>query len=140
MALTSISDWKAAFKEDLEGRAGLSGVSIFDAEPTVDRRNRESIVLGDMDLDVEYISFLTQEESWTVTGDIQIHKPNTAKAARDRALALLEEVRAQIAADPEASTSVWDSQFLGASIEEDVYPEGGRWCRVEFRIGVTVHD
>lgn len=136
----TVSDWKAAFKTDLEGRAGLSSVTIYDAETNTEDLAREHVVLGDWEQNVEYITFRTKEESYVVDGRVSVKKPNTAKAARDRALAILAEVETQLDSDPEGSATVWDALFVGYRAEERVDADNGRVCDIEFQIEVKAHD
>ena len=139
MAFT-VSDWKAAFKADLEGRVGLTGVTIYDSEESTADLAREHVVIGDFEVDYEFISLRVQSERYAVTGRVSVIKPGSAKAARDRVLALLDEVKSQIDSDREASASVWDSRFVRYSVEERIAPDNGRIAIAEFVIEVEAHE
>ncbi len=140
MATFTISDWKAAFKTQLEARGALSGVTVYDAEQSLPDTDREAIVLGDWTTVTEHLTFSVDEETNNVTGRIRIIKPDSAKSARDRAVVILKEVKDQITADAEASSTVFDSTFMGYTAEEGIWSEGGRVCTFEFEIEVEAHD
>ena len=135
----TVSDWKAAFKSDLEARVGLSGVTVYDAEQTLPETDREAIVLGDWTSSSDHLTFTVDEEKFTVKGRIRIIKPNTAKAARDRAIELINEVKGTIDADYTASGTVFDAMFSGYDAEEGIWSENGRVCTLDFEIEVEAH-
>jgi len=140
MSTFTVSDWKAAFKTQLELRGGLTGVTIYDAEENTDNIDREAIIVGDWEATNTRIAFGVDEESYVVTGEVRIWKPDTALAARNRALALLKEVKDQLVTDSETSSTVFDTMFLGYSAEEGIYADGGRICTLEFTIQVEAHQ
>ena len=140
MANLAIGTWKEEYAADLAARPGLNGVTVYDAEETAVEVDREHIILGDWTSDMRRLTFGVTEEVATVECTIIINKPNSAKAARDRAVALLDECRQQLLTDPESSSSVWDTEFVRYEVEETPYAENGRKCELSFFVEVTTND
>ena len=135
----TISDWKAAYVTALEARVGMSGVTVYDADQTLPDTDRESVIVGNWTTNYEHLTFGTIEETYTVEGMIRIVKPNDAVTARNRAIAIVAEVKAAVEADWDLSGVVFDSMFLGYEASENIWPENGRVCTIEFTIGVEAH-
>lgn len=140
MSTFTVSDWKAAFKTELEARPNLSGVAIVDAEQPLPDTAREAIILGDWEAQNRRLTYTVDQETYTVEGRIRVWKPDSAKSARDRAIALLTEVKDQLVADPDTTATVFDTLFTGYKATEDVWSDQGRVCVIEFTVDVEAHQ
>jgi hypothetical protein len=137
MATFTVSDWKAAFKTQLEARGGLAGVEVYDHEVAVPDRAREFIIIGDWEQDDTHFAMGGRfEETVDITGRVVARKPDTAKAARDRALAILKEVKDQLVADAGTNNTAKDAHFRRARGEERIWADSGRECEIEFTVNV----
>lgn len=139
MSTFTVSDWKAAFKTQLENRPNLAGVTVYDAEEAMPDTDREAIVLGDWESQNRRLTYTVDQETYTVTGHIRIWKPDTAAAARDRAIAVLTEVKDTLTDDPDTGV-VFDTLFAGYTAEERLWADQGRVCTIEFTIDVEAHQ
>ena len=137
MTTFTVSDWKAAFKTQLEARGGLSGVTVYDSERDTSTLAREHIILGDWDqTDTDHAMGGVVLEEIDVTGRIIVRKPDTALAARNRALAIEKEIKDQLVADYETSNTVIDARLATSSGEERTWADGGFECEIEFTVTV----
>lgn len=138
-----VSVWKAAFKADLEGLVALEGVTIYDAGEGLDDVDRDHVILGNWSFTRKHRSFGANgedrmEEVFVVECRLLTRKI-TAAEARDRAIAIYNAVEQQVALDPKASDTVWNSETRGGDVIEGIWDDEGRTCTVEFTIEVEVH-
>jgi hypothetical protein len=133
----SIGAYKDALAAALELRAGLSGVTVYAAEVHTGDLKREAVVLGNWTHTFEQITqgpAGTYEEVYSIECQIVSERPDSTTAARDRALAIMEEVQAELDEDHTVGGIVWDSQYSGHTGEETYDAEGGRRCVLQFTI------
>lgn len=138
MAVFTVSTFKANLKTQLEARSpALDGVTIFDAELSADEKVREYIVLGDWEnVDGHHAMGNLYLEAFDVTCRIITRSvaANAAKVARDRAIALLTEVKQQLIDDDTASGAVLEAHMASSSGTERLWVDQGRECEIEFVI------
>ena len=140
MSTFTVSEWKAAFKTQLEARGLLAGVTVYDAETPLPDTDREAIILGNWETTVTRLTMTVDNEEYDVACRLRVVKPDSAKTARDRALVIIKEVKDQLYADPDTSSTVFDTLFTGYTAEELVFAENGRLCMIEFSIKVEAHQ
>ena len=141
MATFTAGAFKDQLATSLRARGALAGVTVYDAETNTEGVAREHIVLGDWSSDDEYLTQGTSyNETYDVTGRIFTKEPESAKAARDRALALLTEVKDQLGDDHTVSAVVFDAYFSGYTAEEGIWSDQGRTCELSFTIHVEAHS
>ena len=140
MATLTAGAFKDALQTQLEARGGLSGVTIHDAETNTEDLKREHVVLGDWTGTDDYLTLgTTYDETYIVDGRVIVRAPDSAKAARDRAIAILKEVKDQLITDPTVNATVFEARFSGYSGTEDIWQDQGRTCECEFTIDVEAH-
>lgn len=129
-------------------RAGLSGVALYSAAIDDLSVGQEGIVFAVESQSTEYeyptVPAVQAWETYNVEGRLWIVKPGAGEAAiktaRDRALALLEEVHDQLASYTTtaaclAALGVDDARITAWTLEQ--YPgDGYRDCRIAFTIAV----
>ena len=133
----SIGAYKDALAVALGLRAGLSGVTVYAAYVHTDDLKREAIVLGNWTQTFEQITQGADgsyEEVYSIECSIVSKRVESPKAARDRALAIMEEVQAELEEDHTVGGTAWLSQFSGHTGEETYDAEGGRRCVLQFTI------
>ena len=142
-ATFSVGEFKDQMKTSLEARGGLAGVTVYDYEVNTEDLDREAIVLGDWsgtDAPLTQGPGGTYAEEYDVTGRIITKAPDTAKAARDRGLAIMKEIKDQLDADHTVNSKVFFATFGGmTSGAEDLWSDGGRRCELEFVLNVEAH-
>jgi len=162
MSATVAGTFLDATAVQLAARAGLAGVRIFTCPVLPEDLGKEAIELGEeipIQREIASMGSSDVEESFTVTGSILVAKSfakattlqatinAAAKAARDRALAILEEVTDELATNDTMATgtpavgTVRDVQMGEFTIRQAMAPEGqlGRVCWVEFTLEVQNH-
>lgn len=145
-SVTSVGTFLDKFRDALASRAGLSGVNIYTAPVDYVSLGPESILFAfeAASSDYEYYFPPRQvDETYQVKGGIWIVKTGAGesviKEARDRALALLEEVQDQLAVSSAttalslAALGVDDARITSWTIEQYAI-DGGRDCRVSFTV------
>ena len=150
-SVTTIGTFLDAFRMALTERAGLANVNIYTAYVSDEDMGAESIVLswGDPEADYDYTVGTAQDkvgEEFEVPCRIWVTRHGAAesdiKAARDRALALIEEVHDQLAVaytnrvDRSSALGV-DTAFIDNwRLEQRMGGSGdvGRDCRLFFTI------
>lgn len=128
-------------KTSLEARGGLSGVQVGTA-PLGDETQREAIIFFGVDGTQEW-GILSEsspkEDTYTIEGAIWINKPGagevTAKAARDRAVAIFAEVEAQVRSDQTINGLVMMCEAQSVRLEQGSNTNG-RWCQISFDLRI----
>lgn len=137
MSTFAVFDWLPAFKTQLEARGGLAGVTVSDYEVPEPERDREHIILGNWSqTDTHYDMGSTFLEDIELEGRVTVRKPDTARAARDRALAIVKEVKDQLIADGSTNATVLDAYISRATGQGLLWADGGYVCVIEFTIRV----
>ena len=131
----------AAFKDQLvaalKARSGLAGVTIYDAETNLDDTTREAIIVGDWRSGETDLTMTPSTlETYSVDVKVVIRKPS-AKQARDRAVAILTELKTLLLDDWTQAGLVLDAKIASVTGQEDLAPDGGRQCRIEAEIEVA---
>ena len=150
MSATALPGFIDALAALLTLRAGLAGVHVFTCPVAPEDLGSEAIELApetSVEQQVAAMGSHDIEEAFDVRGSIVCYQAMTgsgavtsinvaAKAARDRACAILEEVTDALAGDDTVSGSVRDAQITGITLRQGMAPEGqlGRLCQVEFTI------
>lgn len=131
-----------ALKARLDLRAGLTGVTVATG-PLGDDTPAEAIVLvGVSAADQAYAALGSRpkDDMYDILGGIWVARPGAGeavlKAARDRALALLAEVEADLREAP----NIGLAYVLWANLRPDTLDQGmgtgTRWCELDFRVQV----
>ena len=132
----------------LHNRAGLASVNVFTCPVDPAQLGKEAIELADSVEVTQARASLGSddlEESYDVKGSVLVFAQGTsnaaAKVARDRALAILEEVTDEIAGNETMTSTVRDVTITGQTWTQGYAPEGqlGRFCRVEFTLACEAH-
>lgn len=156
MSATAFNGFIDALVAALQARAGLAGVRVFSAPADPSDVGEEAIILAPETSVIQSPAAMSSThitEEFTVKGLILCYAAQApgadpvstvnaaAKVARDRAIAILEEVTDELAGDMTVSGSV-----LAASISELDIKQGpgaeeqlGRVCSVEFSIAAEAH-
>lgn len=148
-AVTTVGSFLDALRTVLAARSGLSGVNIFTGGVDDVSAGPEAIVFAVTKVESgEYerktAAYHEVWEEYPVTGRVWITKPGAGetviKAARDRALALLEQVTDALdayetTAACQSALGVDDAQVTGWSLEQFI-GDGYRDCRIEFTVSV----
>ena len=141
MATFTIGLFKDQLATSLRARPNLSGVTVYDAEEPTEDVAREHIVLGDWSETDEYLTLgPSYNEEYDVTGRIFTKKPESAKAARDRAIAIMKEIKDQLDDDHTVNAKVFDARFSGYTAEEGIWSDQGRTCELTFTLHVEAHS
>lgn len=150
-SVSTVAAFLDALRAALIVRAGLAGVNVYSGPVSLEDMGEESIILGApgaIEGEYKYIVGTPQDrvdESYTIPGGIWIVKTGGGetriKAARDRALALLEEIHDQLAGytsrvDRAAALGADRAFITGWEMEQFIGPEGekARDCRIKFTI------
>lgn len=143
MATFTVGEFKDQLQTSLRARGGLTGVEVYDYEVNTDNLDREAIVLGDWsgtDRPLTQGPGGTYAEDYDVEGRIITYAPDTAKAARDRGLAIMKEVKDQLDDDHTVNSKVFFAIFGGMTAgREDLWSDQGRRCELEFVLNVEAH-
>jgi hypothetical protein len=156
MSASSIGPFLDAMTTALAARVGLAGVVVYSCPVPPEALGKEAIELApsvEVTQEAAAMSSSHITEGYDVKGSILVSiamapgatKPATinaaAKASRDRALAIYDEVRDYLAAAPTVSGTVLGAEVGGLTLEQGFAPEGqlGRSCRIEFTISVEAH-
>ena len=129
-------------------RGGLSGVNVYTCPVRPEDLGKEAIELADAVEIEQYpaaMSSTNVEESYQVKGSILVFrtaKPGTtaintaAKAARDRAAAILEEVTDELSSNDTMTATVRDVTITGQTWTQGYAPENhlGRSCHIGFTL------
>jgi hypothetical protein len=143
---SSIGTFLDAVRAALLLRAGLSGVHVFTGPVDNLSIGTEAIVFAvdSTEVQQDYPTVPQREafETYAVEGRIWIVKQGAGetaiKAARDRALAIMNEVQSACITDKTMSGSVRDLKLTSYKLEQ--FPiDGGRDCRIAFTIDVQAH-
>lgn len=107
-----------ALRDNLKARPGLSGVLVYGAPIGANDRINEAIAFIDIDT-VEASAALgnrSREEDYTIEGVIEVNQPGAgddiADAARDRAVAILAEIEAEVRERPDAGVNPPGQQII----------------------------
>jgi hypothetical protein len=156
MAASTFPLFMDALAAQLILRAGLSGVAVFTAPVAPENAGEEAIVLApetSIEQTVAAMSSTDIEEVYDVKGLILVYHAQApgatlvgtinagAKAARDRAFAIFEEVVDQLTTDATVSGTVRDARTTTVTVQQGLAPEGqlGRVCQIEFVIQAEAH-
>lgn len=125
----------------LAAASGFEAVACYSA-PMGESSALEAITLIDMDPDDEEwaaLGGLAKEERYTVRGDIVVIAPGAdetvATAARDRAFAIFEQLRADLKADPSVGSTVRICTVTRHTLRQGA-SKVGRGAVIDFRLGV----
>ena len=150
MSATTVPAFLDALAAVLSARAGLSGVNVYTCPVAPENLGKEAIELGEeVSVEKEPASMSSRDltETYTVSGSILVYSPIAstinvaAKACRDRALAILEEVSDELADDQTVDGTVLSAGISSQTWRQGLAPEGqlGRLCQVEFGMTVEAH-
>ncbi len=133
MSTITVNVFKDAYVAALRNRPGLAGVTIYDADETASDVDRESIIIGDWETDDEWHAMGGRRlEVINITCNIVVRKPDTAKAARDRAVQLLTEAKDELLTNPTVGGVVKTAFVASHKGREGNASDGGRECEIEF--------
>lgn len=150
-AVTTLPAFLDALRTALAARAGLSGVNVYTADVDPESAGTEFIILGGEEIAIEMERPLAAAtrvfETYSVPCFLQILKPGAGetiiKSARDRAMALLEEVvdYLQSVKGTAAMTSalgVRKAYVTNVRMSQDIR-DAARTCQLFFDIAVEAH-
>ena len=149
-AVTTIGTFLDAFRTKLLARGGLAGVAVFTGPVDDVSVGKDAIVFAVDETSAEFsyrtLPALEVFESYNVEGRIWVVKPGAGetaiKTARDRALAIFEQVVDELATDntstPQtvSTLGVDDARVTSWQLTQVVI-DGGRDCRLAFTVSVT---
>ena len=156
MATTTLPEFLDALIGKLQARTALAGVNVYSCPVAPESLGKEGIELAE-EVEIEdapaALNSTDVEEKYTVNGSVMVTKPMVgktsavatinvaAKAARDRAEVILEEVMDELATNDTMTSTVRDAQLVSQTWHQGMAPEGqiGRVCWVEFSIAVEAH-
>lgn len=130
-----------AFRTQLVARAGLDGVTVTTALRPAGSVG-ESIEFDTVENDEEWATLGNQRkaEVYIVTGQIYAdnggNREADAKAARDRAYAIFDEVTTQLREDTRVSSTVRLAEMIQHTLTQGV-TDKGRWANIRFQIRLT---
>lgn len=141
-ATSTIPAFLDALRATLAARTLIAAGGVLVATaPTGEPVPRESIQLFDAAADQEWAASgnKRRREQYRVRGGIFISAPGAgeakAKAARDRAFALLAEIEDALRLDHNVSGTVNQAQIAAYDLDQGAAKEG-RWAAIEFFIAV----
>jgi hypothetical protein len=149
-AVSTVGTLLDTFRTKLVARTGLAGVAVHTGAVDEISIGTEAIVFAVEDTKVDYryrtLPHLEVFEEYVIEGRIWIVKAGggetVIKSARDRALAILEEVADELATDNTSTATtvsalgVNDARLTGWTLSQ--YPiDGGRDCRIAFNVDVS---
>ena len=150
-AVTTVGTFLDNLVTVLTARAGLAGVNIYSASIDDLSAGQEAIVFAVEASQSEYenptMAANETFENYTIEGRTWVTKPGAGetviKAARDRALALIEEVHDALTAYDTtaayvAALGVDKARVQGWKLEQYI-GDGYRDCRLSFTIHVKAH-
>lgn len=121
---------------DLSARPAFAEVNVFSGPIPVEHAGLECVAFGDTTLrGEEYAMAGSREENWEIHGEIYVSRAwqgsieETIKAARDRALEILDDVRTYLA---ESYLGSYPDVTLTAGEMSQTYTDEARVCRVAF--------
>jgi hypothetical protein len=98
------------------------------------------IQFGDVSLDDEYLAMGRRLHTYVVEGDVFIRRAGAGeaviKAARDRAIALMEELRDEITEGVTVGASVLIAEFRSLAMSQQVTDPPARTCSIRFTLEV----
>jgi hypothetical protein len=131
-------------RTQLVARGGLAGVTVTTVPVGPEDTSREHITFTRADQTEHWDAMQRRGEEYTVEGMIIIQKPGAGnaagKAAYDRAFALLEEVRSQLATDPTVNSAVLDCRLTSWSWRPSLTDPPGHVSVVEFTLTAQAHN
>jgi len=126
-----------ALKVQLDARGNLSGVEIATGGLGSDTP-KEAITFDRVEQGEDHVGMAIVEELYEINGSCYIEKPGKGeaiiKSARDRALALVKELKDQLDDDETINSTVMTSRFSRFVMNQDVTDPPGRVCNIEFVI------
>jgi hypothetical protein len=153
MAATTLGPFIDALVAALQVRPGLARVNIFGCPVDPEDLGSEGIEFAE-EVSIEQapaaMMSTAKEESYAVSGSILVAAAaaplsspvatvnGAAKVARDRCLAIVEEVTDELATNDTMSATVRDAQIVSMDVHQAMAPEAqlGRICWAEFVIAV----
>ena len=147
---TTLPTFLDALQAALAARGGLAGVNVFSCPVDPEDMGKEAIELAKevtIDQVRESMASTVLSETYEVTGAVLVHRTskqgtgsinNAAKAARDRAHAILEELVDEISTNDTMTGTVRDVTITTHRWAQGMSPENrlGRFARVEFTLTV----
>lgn len=148
---TTLPTFLDALRTALAARSGLDDVIVFTCPVAPEDLGKQAIELAnEVAVDQHRLGMgeTTLDEEYTLPGSIIVFRTakqggqaiNTAaKAARDRADAILEEIVDEVTTNDTMSATVRDVTITMQRWSQGMAPENrlGRFCRVEFTLTVT---
>jgi hypothetical protein len=148
-SVTTVGTFLDTLRTQLTARGGLAGVAVFTGPVDNLSIGKEAVVFSVEETSTRYeyrtVPMAEVTEEYNVEGRIWIVKAGAGetviKAARDRALAILEQVADELAAHNAttaatvAALGVDDARIDGWSLSQLVI-DGGRDCRISFNVRV----
>lgn len=142
-ALSNLADLLAA-RAAIDGNA-LEGVAVRSAAALrADASTREAIELWDTEADEDWrvLGNRRRAEKYRLHGGIYAIKAGNSetviRAVRDRALAILNELKDTVSDDPTLDGAVRVAALVRSRIEQD-FTDAGRWCLIEFWVECEAH-
>jgi hypothetical protein len=141
---TTVSTFLAALRIALQARAGLAGVTVSTGPLGDGVGGQESIEFGHVDNTIDWhaIGRKAREENYMVDGWIfvTVYGGDEAaiSAARDRAVALLDEVNTCLVADPSVGGVVTVAQVTAWALDQAITGQNtnARGAAIEFTTSV----
>lgn len=128
-----------ALKTALEARGGLSGVTVATA-PLGSDTPTEALTFDDVDQTEERAATNITHETFDIAGEIYITKPGkgdtVATEARDRAYALLDELRNELFTNEDITGTVITSKLVSHELRQGVTDPPGRAANISFVVTV----
>ena len=141
MATITIGTILDALRTQLDARGGLSGVTVSTG-PTGDPPP-ESIEFSDVEIDDDYFGMgnpPSKLATYTISGQVFVRRPgkgeDAIKLARDRAVAIIEEVRDEVTGDITVGASTLHAKFSTASMRQGVTDPPSRTCAFDFTVEI----
>ena len=141
MATITIATVLDQFKVQLDARGGLSGVTVTTG-PTGDPPP-ESIEFSDVDITDEYFGMgnpPSKLATYTISGQVFVRRPGKGEAAiklaRDRAVAIVEEVRDEVTGNITVGAATLHASFSTASMRQGVTDPASRTCTFDFTVEI----
>ncbi len=131
-------------RADTDGNA-LAGVAVRSAAALrADAATREAIELWDTEADEDWrvLGNRRRGEKYRLHGSAYALKAGTGeatiRAVRDRAVAILDELKDVLADDPTLGGAVRVAALVRSRIDQD-FNDSGRWCLIEFWVECEQH-
>lgn len=156
MSTTTLPSFIDALVTALGNRGGLSGVRIYGCPVSPEELGKEGMEFAEevsIEQSLAAMASSDLEESYLLSGSVLVARAvvggasitaavnASAKSARDRCSAILEEVTDELATNDTMSATVRDVSIASQTWHQGMAPEGqmGRVCWVEFTMQVTAH-